>query len=221
MRKRHSPRKSPPAQTLRKEVDPSGYRAVYAPLLVHHMSRGYSLASFAALVIDKATVVQQDPQASWVHRMGDFCKERVGRSTVERWRREQPDFAAAYEEGWSAALLFYEERLLATMTGQSGRGTGNVRTLLFVLRTRFSQVYSEHNDEVSPTQPEESDSSEPDLSQIDITKINDPEELLEIARRCGVDTEKERSKSLYKKAEWSGSSSPGMFEWGGVSPPAD
>ena len=141
----------------------------------------------------------------------------MGRSTVERWLRKHPDFAAAYEEGWAAALLFYEEQLVALVTGKGNPKT-NVRCLLFVLRSRFRQVYSEHSDAVLPAQP---DPSQPDLSQIDITKINDPQELLQIARQLRCRHGRRQAVDRPKRRQTAhSSSSSSMFGWTGVSPPS-
>ena len=74
----HSTRKPPAPQGEEQAKAPPGYKAVYAPLLVHHMSQGYSLASFAALATNKAAVVRQDPTASWPHCTKDFYKETCG-----------------------------------------------------------------------------------------------------------------------------------------------
>ena len=138
-----SSEQAPSVQSLEGAKESSSYKAVYAPLLVHSMSRGYSLESFAALVTNRRQVLEEDPCATWLDSTGDFCKERVDLSTVDRWRREHRDFASAYEEGWPAALLFYERRLLSVVTGEEKISPEDLDSLLVVLQTRFGEVYGQ------------------------------------------------------------------------------
>ena len=70
------------------------YRAIYAELLLEHMSRGHSLESFAALKND--------------------TKKPVTPTTVAAWLKSHEDFAQAYEKGMAATLLFFEKKLLDT-----------------------------------------------------------------------------------------------------------
>jgi hypothetical protein len=105
------------------------------------------------------------------HSFTSFAaKIKVGRRTLYDWCRFYPDFLAAYETGYSTSLLFYEKQLLK---GICGKEKINSTLLIFALKTRFHKEYG-----VTERIEISDDMNRP----IDITKINDPDELTKLHR---------------------------------------
>lgn len=97
---------------------PTLFQKKFCPMLVDHMSKGFSFTSFAV-------------------------KAGVSRRTLHDWCRNNPDFQEAYEAGYAAALLFHEKLLIK---GIQNRLSGNPTLLIFTLKTRFHREYgSEQN----------------------------------------------------------------------------
>ena len=156
------------------------YRAVYAPLLVHHMQQGYSFESFAAWEIDKTRLLaNDDPPALWAKDWPDFRKEPVTLDVLRHWLAHHDDFAQAKESGHTAALLFYEEQLTQSIRGKllKGQARPDTRALLFVLASRFAHVYGTKKTTKTVLADESRN------NDVDIRYINDPEQLA-LAARC-------------------------------------
>ena len=106
-------------------LDPqSKYKIELDKKLIDWMSQGYSFASFGAEI-------------------------GAGRSSLYRWLKKHPSFREAYELGYCKSLKYYEEHLLSCLHGLSGRKIQksirkiDYKTLSFILRTRFREIYSE------------------------------------------------------------------------------
>lgn len=98
------------------------YKPEYDDLLIKHMSKGMSFASFGGVV-------------------------NVGRQTLFDWVKAHPSFAAAYNTAKEKAFLFYERILSAKVSGQDIEGfdpkKSDTACLIFALKTRFRDQYTE------------------------------------------------------------------------------
>lgn len=98
------------------------YRPEYDELLIKHMSKGMSFASFGGVV-------------------------NVGRTTLFEWVDRHPTFAEAYKTAKEKAFLFYEKILSAKVSGQDIDGfdpkKSDTACLIFALKTRFRDQYTE------------------------------------------------------------------------------
>lgn len=104
---------------------PSAYKPEMCERLIEHMSKGYSFASFGAEV-------------------------KCSRQNLYLWCDEYPEFKQAKESGTAAALKFFEQRLIAKISGQDVRGFDykkcDVTALIFALKTRFHREYGEQQE---------------------------------------------------------------------------
>lgn len=98
------------------------------------------------------------------------AKIGVGRRTLYDWCRCHPEFWEAYEQGYSAALLHFEKQLNNGIQGKTTKTSKGINPtlLIFALKTRFHKEYGS---------PEKLEISARTDQPIDITQINDPEEL--------------------------------------------
>ncbi|MEM7496282.1 MAG: hypothetical protein AAF471_09350 [Myxococcota bacterium] len=186
------------------------YRSVYAPLLLDHMSQGHSLAAFAALEVSKQELLAREPVAPWIKSCRDFRKERVSRTTVYAWLKQHAGFARTYEQGRDAGLLFYERHLLAMLKGEKANARSGARLLVFVLQKRFADVYGEQGEQVPEIPRKKDEEAFPD-----ITQINDPDELLRLARRCNERENKRRRKRDLPPLESRRTKTPEPFAFDG------
>lgn len=118
-------------------VGKTKYQSRFCPMLVDHMTKGYSFESFANRL---AAITEEEGKAV-----------RVTSRTLYKWVREFPEFEEAKETGWDAGLRFYEMILRAKATGiQSdnlkkmiGDNDVSISALIFVCKTRFYKVYGD------------------------------------------------------------------------------
>jgi hypothetical protein len=75
------------------------------------------------------------------------CTVGVVRSTVYEWAEKYPSFKKAVDEGKQLAQKFFEQRLIAKVSGQEIKGINNKqisdKLLEFALKTRFRNTYHE------------------------------------------------------------------------------
>lgn len=152
---------------------PQTYHKAYACLLRYHCDQGFSPETFCVLATSKQQIVQEDPQAKWVHGYKDFIKRPVSPQVVLTWRQEHRDFQQAYAEGWRRGLFFYEKQLLYSLRKRKSQVPHQI--VLSSLRIWFARVY----DKGESAQQEEACSVR-DFP--DIRDINDPKELFRLAR---------------------------------------
>lgn len=95
---------------------PTEYKPEYCQMLIRHFEQGLSFESFAGVI-------------------------SVGRTTIHRWRDENPDFKQAYEEGISKCRLFYDKVGSAMMMDQlkvdGKKVKGNVAVWFIQMKNRF------------------------------------------------------------------------------------
>jgi hypothetical protein len=101
------------------------YKPEYCEQLIEFMKKGYSLASFGA---------------------------EIGRSreTLYTWMEKHPEFREAHKIGKQSALRFFETMLINATMGtipaqlrNLGARKLDVAAIIFALKTRFHQDYSE------------------------------------------------------------------------------
>ncbi|MCM2281877.1 MAG: helix-turn-helix domain containing protein, partial [Bdellovibrionaceae bacterium] len=98
---------------------PSDYQTKFCDQLVKHCAQGFSFESFA-------------------HRIG------VSERTLRNWRDSYPEFAEAYDRAKTAALFFFEERLIHAISGSKKSSKQSAAILIFTLKTRFSAIYGQN-----------------------------------------------------------------------------
>ena len=159
---------------------PQTYQKVYACLLSYHCDQGFSPETFCVLATSKEQIIQEDPQAKWVHSYKDFVKRPVSSQVVLTWRQEHKDFQQAYAQGWRRGLFFYEKQLLHSL--RKGKSQVPYQIVLSALRIWFARVY----DKGESAQQEEC------LAKpvVNICDINDPKELFRLARKGQKDVTK-------------------------------
>ena len=166
------------------------YHKGFAPLLEQHMKQGYSLESFAGLRCTKADVSQHTDGAG-------FEKQPVPLGVVHRWLVQHPRFRQAYERGQAQGLLFYERLLVEALLGKSKvQDKAALQWALFVLRSRFGRCY-EQTVALEKQQEQATAKSQGQVRE-DLTQINDPDELMKIAKRCFGELLKEGKKGKRK-----------------------
>lgn len=98
------------------------YRPEYCEMLIRHLAQGLSIQTFGGTI-------------------------GVVRSTVYKWVDEMPEFKEAKLIGLQKAQEFFEKRLIAKVAGQKIQGidskTIDTSCLIFALKTRFHETYSE------------------------------------------------------------------------------
>lgn len=103
-------------------VEQSKYKPEYCEMLIKHMAQGLSFATFGAVV-------------------------GCGRTTLYHWCDLYEDFSNAKKEGTERAQRFFEQRLMAKVSGQEIEGidTKKIDTacLIFALKTRFHKTWGE------------------------------------------------------------------------------
>ena len=108
------------------------YKPEYCAMLIEHMKKGHSYESFGSVV-------------------------GCGRSTIYGWEEGHKDWKAAKKEAFERAMYFFEQRLIAKVSGQDIKGvdTKKIDTacLIFALKTRFYQTYSEPKEEKAEQKP--------------------------------------------------------------------
>lgn len=101
------------------------YKKEYCKKLVDHMSRGLSYESFGGVI-------------------------GVGRSTMYEWEGVHKEWKQAKAEAMERAQLFFEQRLIAKVSGQEIQGVDSKKIdtpcLIFALKTRFHKTYGEKQD---------------------------------------------------------------------------
>jgi len=101
------------------------YKPEYCQKLIEHLRTGLSIQTFGGTVM-------------------------VTRSTVYKWIDEIPEFKESYEIGLQLAQDFFEKRLVAKVSGQDIKGIDakkiDSQALLFALKTRFHESYSEKSE---------------------------------------------------------------------------
>lgn len=107
------------------------YRPEYCEMLIKHMAQGFSYETFGAEV-------------------------GCGRSTLYDWEKDHNDWAAAKKEAMERSQKFFEQRLIAKISGQDIKGVNvkNIDTscLIFALKTRFHKTYSEKAEQTVRTE---------------------------------------------------------------------
>lgn len=107
------------------------FKPEYCEQLIKHMSKGFSYETFGAEV-------------------------NCGRSTLYLWESEFPEWAEAKKTALEKAQTFFEQRLIAKISGQDIKGVNvkNIDTscLIFALKTRFHKTYSEKTEQVVRTE---------------------------------------------------------------------
>ena len=76
------------------------YKAEYCDKLIDHMSKGYSITSFSAII-------------------------KVHRDTIYEWFKTYPDFAEARDMGYAASMYIWEKMGIDLATGMS-KGSARV-----------------------------------------------------------------------------------------------
>lgn len=101
------------------------YKEEYCQLLIDHMAQGYSFESFGADV-------------------------NCGRTTLFDWVERYPDFKKAQKIGYEKGKKLFEGILLAKTRGLDAKGMdlkkSDTACLIFALKTRFRDTYSEKVD---------------------------------------------------------------------------
>ena len=150
---------------------PQTYQTAYACLLRYHCDRGFSPETFCVLATSKKEIVQENPQAKWVHNYKDFVKQPVSSQVVLTWRQEHKDFQQAYIEGWRRGLFFYEKQLLESLRKKKSQVPHQI--VLSALRIWFARVYDKGE--------LEQQKKEFFQGSVRICDINDPKELFRLA----------------------------------------
>ena len=172
------------------------YHKGFAPLLEQHMKQGYSLESFAGLRCTKADVSQQTDGARF-EKESAFEKQPVPLGVVHGWLVKHPRFRQAYERGQAQGLLFYEQLLVEALLGTSKvQDKVALQWALYVLRSRFGRCY-EQTVALEKQQEQATAKSQGQVRE-DLTQINDPDELMKIAKRCFGELLKEGKKGKRK-----------------------
>jgi len=98
------------------------FKEEYCQQLIDHMKTGMSYESFGSDIM-------------------------VGRSTMYDWEKVHPTWKEAKEIAFDQALKFFEQRLIAKISGQKLPGISikdiDTSCLIFGLKTRFHKNYSE------------------------------------------------------------------------------
>lgn len=101
------------------------YRPEYCEMLIKHMEKGLSYQTFGGTI-------------------------NAARSTVYGWEEQHPEFREAKQVALMRAQAFFEEKLLAKVSGKKTEGinTKEIDTacLIFALKTRFYETYGEKQD---------------------------------------------------------------------------
>jgi len=100
---------------------PTKYKKKYCKMLIEHMSKGLSFASFAADV-------------------------EVNEDTLYEWSKRHPSFSEAKSHGRMRSMKFWEE---LGIKGAKGEGTGfSAAGWIFNMKNRFSWVDKRDSDDV-------------------------------------------------------------------------
>ena len=102
------------------------YKEEYCQKLIDHLTQGFTIDTFGGEI-------------------------NVTRKTVYEWFDKYPDFAEAKDIGVAKSQKFYEQRLVAKLSGatdqlkKQGINTKDIDTscLIFALKTRFHKTFSE------------------------------------------------------------------------------
>ena len=100
---------------------PTKFKTEYYSQLIDHMAEGLSFESFAAVI-------------------------QVARSTLYHWEKIFPEFSDAHKRGTDACLLWFER----ASRHQIAKGKGSAAMLIFNLKNRFSDLYQDRREIVSP-----------------------------------------------------------------------
>ena len=101
---------------------PTKFKPEYCTQLIEHMAEGLSFESFAAVL-------------------------GVARSTLYYWEKiEESNFSDAHKRGTDACLLWFER----ASRHQIAKGKGSAAMLIFNLKNRFSDLYQDRREIVSP-----------------------------------------------------------------------
>lgn len=118
-KKAYNAKKHPGNQTGNNVIVERKYDSQFCHDLVEHMSKGKSIAAFAA-------------------------KIGVARDTIYKWKAQHPEFALAMSIAQPAAQAYLEDKLDALLNGSK---EVNVTAVIFALKTRFHKDYGDkmHN----------------------------------------------------------------------------
>lgn len=98
------------------------YKPEYCEMLLDHLSKGFSYDSFG----------------------GDIG---ICRATMYNWEEAHPEWKEAKIQGQKNGQKFFEQRLIAKISGQEIDGIDlkkiDVTCLIFALKTRYWKTYSE------------------------------------------------------------------------------